>query len=256
MLEALDLSREVSKEDYKQRLPGLQRRLHELQRACWEHELATMIVLEGWDASGKGSVIGKITQQLEPRGFRLHAVREPRTFETQLPWMWRFWAKLPNWGEMAIYDHSWYSRVLVERVEDMISSLRWRRSYQDIMAFEQTLVADRYLLAKFFLHIDKDEQESRFKALESDPRTSWQVEGEDWARHERYDEYRTAIEEMLERTETEWGPWTLVAATDRRWTRLRVLQTIVEVMEEGLERHGCEIPSLYELEDSEEDQED
>lgn len=254
MLEALDLNLELSKADYKQQLPVLQRRLHLLQRACWEQELATLIVLEGWDASGKGAVIRKITQQLEPRGFRIHAIREPRTFESLLPWMWRFWAKLPNWGEMAIFDHSWYSRVLAERVGDRISQLRWNRSYRDIMAFEQGLVADRYLLAKFFLHIGQDEQTRRLKELESDSRTSWRVEPDDWAQNERYDDYRVAVEEMLERTETEWGPWTLVAATDLRWTRVRILQTIIDVIEEGMERHGLDVPdpeAAYD--DSEED---
>ena len=244
MLEALDLTRELSKSEYKEQLPVLQRQLHLLQRACWKEKLATILVIEGWDASGKGSVISKITQQLEPRGFRLHAIREPRTFEQGLPWMWRFWAKLPNWGEMAIFDHSWYSRVLVERVQNLISQLRWTRSYRDIMGFEQTLVDDRYLLAKFFLHLDQDEQARRLKDLESDPRTSWQVEPEDWAQNEQYGDYRLAVEEMLERTETEWGPWTLVAATDPRWTRVRVLQALIQVMVDGLERHGFEPPPL------------
>ena len=242
MLEALDLSRELSKTDYKEQLPALQRRLHQLQRTCWENKLATVIVLEGWDTSGKGTVISKITQRLEPRGFRLHSIREPRTFESHLPWMWRFWAKVPNWGEIAIFDHSWYSRVLVERVEGLIGPIQWRQAYNDITAFEQALVDDRYLLAKFFLHIDKDEQAERLHDLASDPRTSWQVGPEDKDQHERYDEYRLATEEMLERTETEWGPWTLVAATDHRWARVRILQTIIEVMEEGLERRDLEVP--------------
>lgn len=254
MLEALDLSRELSKAEYKEQLPALQRRLHQLQRACWEHKLATLIVLEGWDASGKGTVINKITQRLEPRGFRLHAIREPRTFESLLPWMWRFWAQLPNWGEIAIFDHSWYSRVLTERVEGLIEPVQWTQAYNDITTFEQALVDDRYLLAKFFFHIDKEEQKERLKDLESDPRTSWQVQPADWAQNERYDEYRLAVEEMLERTETEWGPWSLVAATDHRWSRVRVLQIINETMEDAIARHGLELPDPDELaDDGEED---
>jgi len=256
MLEALDLNRELSKADYKEQLPLLQSRLHQLQRACWKEKLATIVVLEGWDASGKGSVISKITQRLEPRGFSLHAVREPRTFESHLPWMWRFWAKLPNWGEIAIFDHSWYSRVLVERVDGLIEPIQWTQAYNDITAFEQALVDDRYLLAKFFLHISKQEQAERFKALESDPRTRWQVEPEDWDQNQRNDEYRVVVEKMLERTETEWGPWTLVAATDHRWTRVRVLQTMIEVMEEGLERHGLEVPGFAGIDDDDDGEED
>jgi polyphosphate kinase 2 (PPK2 family) len=256
MLEALDLNRQLSKADYKAQMPLLQQRLHQLQRACWDQQLATLVVLEGWDACGKGDVIRKLTQKLEPRGFRLHAIREPRTFELHLPWMCRFWAKLPNWGEMAIFDHSWYSRVLVERVEDLIQPIQWMQAYNDIIAFERALADDRYLIAKFFLHIDQKEQQKRLKAMESDPRSSWQVEPEDWEQNERFEEYRLAIEEMLARTETEWGPWTLVAATDHRWSRVRVLETLIRVMEEGLERHGFEVPGSEPLEDDNGEEDD
>ena len=184
------------------------------------------MVFEGWDAAGKGTAISKLTQRLEPRRFSLLAVREPRTFELQLPWMWRFWVKLPNWGEMAIFDRSWYGRVLVERVEGLIEERRWREAYGDIVSFERALADDRYLVVKFFLHISREEQEERFKKLESDPATSWHVEEEDWEHHRKYGDYLRAIEEMLERTESEWGPWTLVEATDRRWVRAKVFGTL------------------------------
>jgi polyphosphate kinase 2 (PPK2 family) len=249
MLEALDLNRKLSKAEYKRQMPELQRRLHRLQRACWEAKLATVVVFEGWDAAGKGTAIGKLTQRLEPRGFSLHAIREPRTFENYLPWLWRFWVKVPNWGEMAIFDRSWYGRVLVERVEGLIEEERLPRSYHSIVAFERTLADDRYIIVKFLLHIDKKEQKNRFKKLAADPRTAWQVEAEDWEHHAKYDEYLVAYEEMLERTETEWGPWTLVEATDRRWARVKIFTTLIERMEEGLRRHGIEPPVPPELPD-------
>lgn len=220
----------------------MQRRLHRLQRACWESKVATVVVFEGWDAAGKGTTINKLTQRLEPRGFSLHAISEPRTFELHLPWMWRFWFKLPNWGEIAIFDRSWYGRVLVERVEKLVDRRRWRRGYGDIVSFERGLADDRYLIVKFFLHISKKEQKARFEKLESDPSTSWHVEEEDWDHHAKYDQYLLAVEEMLERTESEWGPWTLVEATNRRWARVKIFETLIRCMEEGLERHGCEVP--------------
>ena len=242
MLETLDLTQSLSKAHYKKVMPRLQRRLHRLQRACWECKLATVVVFEGWDAAGKGTAISKLTQRLEPRGFSLYAIREPRTFELHLPWMWRFWVKVPNWGEMAIFDRSWYGRVLVEWVEGLIGDRERRKAYNDIVSFERGLADDRYLVVKFFLHISKEQQRERFDSLESDPTTSWQVDPEDWEHHKKYDEYLVATEEMLERTESEWGPWTLVEAADRRWVRVKVFETLIRRMEEGLAKHGCVVP--------------
>jgi polyphosphate kinase 2 (PPK2 family) len=242
MLEALDLSKSLPKASYKKQLRWMQHRLHRLQRACWECKLATVVVFEGWDAAGKGTAINKLTQRLEPRGFSLHAVREPRTFELHLPWMWRFWVKVPNWGEIAIFDRSWYGRVLVERVEGLIEEREWRKAYGDIVSFERALADDRYLIVKFFLHISKGQQKERFRKLESDPATAWHVEPEDWEHHERYDEYLVVTEKMLERTESEWGPWTLVEATDRRWARVKIFDTLIRRMEAGIARHGCLVP--------------
>ena len=256
MLEALNLSLETPKADYKKRLPALQRRLHRLQRACWEADLATMVLFEGWDASGKSTTIRKLTQKLEPRNFSLHAIREPRTFETHLPWLWRYWIRVPNWGEMAIFDRSWYGRVLVQRVEGLVTEDQWRRSYRDIVSFERTLADDRYLIVKFFLHISRSEQKARFDKLSADPMTAWIVEPEDWKHHEEYDEYLLAVEEVLERTETEFGPWTLVEATDKYWTRIKVFTTIIAGMEEHLAAHGYEVPAAPEIDEEDEDEEE
>ena len=242
MLEALDLSQSLSKAQYKKRLPRMQHRLHRLQRACWECKLATIVVFEGWDAAGKGTAISKLTQRLEPRGFSLYAIQEPRTFELHLPWMWRFWVKVPNWGEIAIFDRSWYGRVLVERVEGLINERERREAYGDIVSFERALSDDRYQIVKFFLHISKEQQKERFEKLEGDSATAWQVEPEDWEHHKKYDEYLVATEEMLERTESEWGPWTLVEAHDRRWARAKVFDTLIRRMEAGIVRHGCLVP--------------
>ncbi len=242
MLEKIDLTRKLSKEEYKAQLPRLQRRLYDLEKSCWDAKIPTIIVFEGWDAAGKGTSINLLTSRLDPRGFQLYPIREARTFEKQLPWLWRFWLKIPNYGEMAIFDRSWYGRVLVERVEGLTPVREWRKGYRDIVDFERTLADDGCVIIKFFLHIGKKEQKRRFKKLEKDPLKSWHVQPEDWEHHRKYKEYLVATEEMLERTDTEWGPWTIVEATDRRWARIKIFQTIIQRLEEALTARGFELP--------------
>lgn len=235
MLEKVDLTKKYPKKKYKAEMPGLRRRLYDLHRASWKAGIPTVVLFEGWDASGKGTTIGSLTRRLDPRGFKLHPIQAPRTYETMHPWLWRFWLKIPNYGEMAIFDRSWYGRVLVERVEDLTPKDEWRKGYRDIVDFEQTLAADGYLFVKFWLHISKKEQKKRFKKLEKDPLESWHVTKEDWDHHDKYKHYLRAVEEMLERTETEWGPWTIVESTDRRWARIKVIRTLINRLTDRLE---------------------
>lgn len=242
MLEKVDLTRKLPKGEYKALIPVLQRRLYDLEKACWDAKVPSVIVFEGWDAAGKGTSINLLTSRLDPRGFKLYPIQAARTFETHLPWLWRFWLKTPNYGEMAIFDRSWYGRVLVERVEELTPVREWRKGYRDIVGFERALADDGYVLIKFFLHISKSEQKRRFKKLEKDPLKSWHVQPEDWDHHRKYNKYLVAIEEMLERTDTEWGPWTIVEATDRRWARAKIFQTIIRRLEEALTDRGFELP--------------
>ena len=238
MLEKVDLTHSLTKEEYKSRLPALQDRLYELQLAGSETGLPSVIVFEGWDASGKGTTINVLTNRLEPRAFRLHAIREPRTHELRMPWLYRFWERVPNYGQMAIFDQSWYRRVLGERVGKITPKSEWQKAYRDITDFERTLADDGYVLVKLFLHISKKEQKQRFRKLESDPLTSWQVQPEDWKRHSEYNRYLVAVEEMLERTESEWGPWTIVEATDRHWTRIAAFEAIIRALEAAAARRA------------------
>jgi polyphosphate kinase 2 (PPK2 family) len=247
MLEKVDLKKKLSKKEYKARLPLLRDRLYDLQKACWDAGIPTVVVFEGWDAAGKGTSIKALTRRLDPRGFKLYPIQAPRTYEMHMPWLWRFWLKLPNYGEMAIFDRSWYGRVLVERVEGLTSDAEWRKAYRDIANFERTIADDGYVLIKFWLHISKAEQKRRFKKLESDLLTVWHVQPEDWEHHRKYDEYLLAVEEMLERTETEWGPWTIVEATDRRWAWVKIFETIIYRLEEALEQRGLPLPPEPEL---------
>ena len=242
MLEKVDLSLTLDKAEYQTLTSGLQRRLTDLQKACWRAEIPTIIVFEGWDASGKGSSVRLLTRRLDPRGFTLYAIQAPRPHEQQMPWLARFWQRIPAYGEIAIFDRSWYGRVLVERVEGFTVEELWRRAYRDIVNFERLLADDGFTIIKFFLHISKAEQARRFRQLEADPLTSWYVQPEDWEHHAKYNAYVTAIEEMLERTDTEWGPWTIVEATDRRWTRFRILTTLAARLEAALRARGLPVP--------------
>jgi polyphosphate kinase 2 (PPK2 family) len=250
MLETVDLTKKLKKKVYKRERNRLRQRLYDLEHACWDVDLPSIIVFEGWDAAGKGTSINQLTRRLDPRGFKLHAIQAPRTYETHMPWLWRFWQKVPNYGEMAIFDRSWYGRVLVERVEGLTPQAEWRKAYRDIVNFERTLADDGYVIIKFFLHISKEEQKKRFKKLEKDPLKAWHVQAEDWEHHRKYDQYVEAIEEMLERTDTEWGRWTIVEATDRRWARVKIFRTVVNRLEYALAARGHVLPEGPPEEDS------
>jgi polyphosphate kinase 2 (PPK2 family) len=234
MLENINLGVTLSREEYKRTLSAMQRRLYNLEKACWDEGASTIVVFEGWDAAGKGTTIATITQRLDARGFKLYPIAPPRTYEQQRPWLWRFWLKAPNRGEMVIFDRSWYGRVLGERVEGTVTEKVWRDAFRDIVEFERMLADDGTTILKFFLHISKKEQKKRFRAIEADPLESWRVSEDDWARHKKYDEYVVAIEEMLELTESEYAPWTIVEATSKWHARRKVIDTLIGAMEKRL----------------------
>ena len=243
MLEKINLDLKMPKDKYKAQMPILRQRLYDLQKAAYDCGMPTIILFEGWDAAGKGTAISQLTSRLDPRGFQVWPVREERTYEKSRPWLWRFWLKLPNYGQIGIFDRSWYGRVLVERVEGLVPERGWRRAYRDIADFERTIADDGYVIVKFWLHISKQAQKQRFKFLEKDPLLAWHVEPEDWEHHRKYSEYYLAAEEMMERTETEYGPWTIVEATDKRWTIHKIFATVTAAMEKGLaERDALPTP--------------
>ena len=234
MLDKIDLSKSIDKRVYKRVFPELAEQLFNVQKGSWDAGIPVIILFEGWDAAGKGTSIQKLTQPLDPRGYKLYPIRAARTYEKKHPWLWRFWQKLPARGEWAIFDHSWYGRVFVERVENLIPESEWRRAYRDIVDFERVLADDEHVLIKFFLHISKQEQKRRFEKLIKDPLTAYHVTSEDWEHHQHYDNWLLAYEEAFERTETEWGPWTIVEATDRRHTWIKIYQTIIQTLEEKM----------------------
>ena len=235
MLEKINLDLKVDKPTYKRVMPMLANRLYRTQKLSWDAGIPVIILFEGWDAAGKGTTIQRFTRNLDPRGYKLYPIRAPRTFEKKRPWLWRFWLKIPAYGEWAIFDRSWYGRVMVERVEKLTPKKKWWRAYRDIVDFEQTLADDGTVIIKFFLHISKKEQKKRFHKLLKDPLEAWHVSPEDWEHHRNYDKWAKAYEEAFERTDTEWGPWTIIPATDRRYTRLKVYHTVLTALEERLD---------------------
>jgi len=244
MLESVDLSKSLKSSEWKALRPALQQRLYDYERAAFDAGIPTVVLFEGWDAAGKGTSINLLTQRLDPRGFKVWPIRAARTYEKDHPWLWRFWLKLPNRGQIAIFDRSWYGRVLVERVEKFTPEAEWRKAYRDISDFERTIADDGYLLVKFLLHISKKEQKRRFEKLEADPLTAWRVQKEDWEHHRKYEQYLRAYEDMLEQTESEWAPWTIVEATDRRYTAWKVLDTLVTSLGQALRQRGVDPDAL------------
>jgi polyphosphate kinase 2 (PPK2 family) len=236
MLEAVDLTRALPKARYQSVFPPLQERLRQLQYELLKAEVPTVIVVEGWDAAGKGSTIQRLTERLDPRAFRAYPGSPPSELEQRYQWLWRYQVRLPEDGQMALFDHSWYGRVLVERVERYVRKKVWRTAYEQINQFERWLTDDGQVLVKLFFHISRKEQRQRLKALARSKRERWRVEKQDWKRNERYDDWVVAIEEMLARTDSPHAPWTVVEATDARWTRVKVFETLVRRMEEALAR--------------------
>ncbi|MCZ2149705.1 MAG: hypothetical protein LC126_18250 [Bryobacterales bacterium] len=234
MLEKIDLSKSTSEAEYKKRIPELRARLYSIQRLCWDAKIPVVLVFEGWGASGRGAMVNFLTQNLEPRVFRLHMILSPRTYERSMPWLWRFWVKVPNYGEMAIFDQSWYRRVLIERVEKRVRKIEWQQAFEDINDFERALSDDGYQVLKFFLHISRQEQKRRLKKQAKDPISKLMRDPEDKLQLKQHDLYLKAVEEMLMRTEAEWAPWTIVEADGPRFARLKVFESIIQRLEEVL----------------------
>lgn len=236
MLESLDLTRSLGEEEYESRLQPLQLDLVLQQRQLAERGIPVLLVFEGMDAAGKGGVIRRLTTKWDPRGFVVHPIGPPDVHELRYHYLRRFWDRLPSYGRIALFDRSWYGRVLVERVEDLTPEARWRQAYEEICEFERQLVNDGTVLLKFWMHISKKEQLKRFKAREDDPYKRWKITKEDWRNREKWEPYVTAAEEMLARTSTPFAPWTVIPAEDKRFARIMVLESVRDALSVALER--------------------
>ena len=201
------------------------------------------VVFEGWDASGKGGAIKRLVAPLDPRHVRVSQFGAPTYDEKRHHFLWRFWPALPGWGGMAVLDRSWYGRVLVERVEGFATEEQWRRAYREIVDFESTLVDEGMIFVKFWMHLSPGEQLKRFKARERDPLKAWKLTAEDWRNRGKWREYEAAVEEMLDRTDHAAAPWVLVEAEDKRWARVKVVESVVAAIEAGMAARNLPVPA-------------
>ncbi len=192
------------------------------------------VVFEGWDASGKGGAIKRLVDHLDPRHVRVSQFAAPTFDEKRHHFLWRFWPKLPGWGGMAVFDRSWYGRVLVERVEKFATKEQWQRAYGEIVGFETTLAAEGMILVKFWMHVTTEEQADRFERRRHDRLKAWKLTDEDWRNRDKRKQYEKAVEDMLERTDHPAAPWHVVAAEDKRWARVEVVTKVCEAIEERL----------------------
>lgn len=234
IISTIDLTRTIDAEDYKPRLEKEQQRIFELTESAEFRKRGLICVFEGNDAAGKGGCIRRIRQALDPRDFRVHAVAAPSDEERARPYLWRFWRNIPRKDHVAIFDRSWYGRVLVERVEGFASTADWTRAYGEINAFERQLTGDGYVIVKFWLAITAEEQLRRFEERADTPYKQYKITDEDWRNRDKWDLYEDAVTDMVDRTSTLLAPWTLVPAVDKRYARVHVLKTVADRLESAL----------------------
>jgi AMP-polyphosphate phosphotransferase len=231
----------MDKKAYKERLDDLQRRLTLLQHAYARDNLRGLIVFEGWDASGKGGIIRRLSWALDPRRFHVWSTVAPNETEKRQHWMQRFWIRLPQCGELAAFDRSWYGRVLVERVEGFATEDEWRRAYDEINRFEQSLAAEDFRIVKLFLDITPETQLKRFRKRYEKPSKRWKMTEDDLRNRARWDEYAAAYADMIRQCSTQSAPWHRIDANKKRPARLAALQTVLEVLGEGVDVRAPEV---------------
>jgi polyphosphate kinase 2 (PPK2 family) len=247
-LDDLDLSKSLTRKEESRDLDHAWERLTQLRLTLGgligSHALGppVCVVFEGWDASGKGGAIKRLVAQMDPRHVRVVQFSAPTANEKRHHFLWRFFPLLPGWGGMAVFDRSWYGRVLVERVEGLATREQWLRAYDEINSFERTLADEGMILIKLWLHISDKEQLKRFERRQKDPLKVWKLTDEDWRNREKRAEYEQAVEDMVARTDQPYAPWHLVEADSKRYARVKVIRTVIERIERGMAQWGMEPP--------------
>lgn len=247
-LDEVDLSGTLSRKEEERGLANAQARLAQLRLTLGgqiggrEIGPPLLVLFEGWDASGKGGAIKRLVAPLDPRHVRVCQFAAPTSDEKRHHFLWRFWSQLPGWGGMAIFDRTWYGRVLVERVEGFASREQWLRAYDEINNFERSLTEEGTILVKIWLHISPEEQLKRFERRQKDPLKSWKLTDEDWRNREQRGVYEQAVEDMVARTDQPNAPWSLIGAESKRFARVAVIETVIERIEEGMRAVEIEPP--------------
>lgn len=227
----------LSDEIYKEQLKMLQKRLGELHNKIYRKRIPVIITYEGWDAAGKGGNIKRITGALDPRGFEVHPIASPEPHEKARHYLWRFWTRLPKDGHIAIFDRTWYGRVMVERLEGFCSENDWKRAYNEMNEFEKELSDWGAVIIKFWVHIDKDTQLARFTERQNNPEKQWKITEEDWRNREKWDLYENAIDEMLAKTSTAFAPWHILESVDKKYARIKALEIVIDEIEKALKKN-------------------
>lgn len=228
MLDTIDLTKTLDKKEYRQNLIQYQVALHDLGYQVYVQQRPVILVFEGWDAGGKGGAIKRVTERLDPRGYVVHAIAAPTGEDATRHYLYRFWRRLPEAGQIVIFDRSWYGRIMVERVEGFCSEDEWKRAYREINHFERQLVDFGTLIFKFWIHISKEEQLNRFNSRKEDELKQWKLTDEDWRNRSKWELYYEAVNDMLVKTSTVTAPWTIVEGNSKWYARIKVLKTLVE----------------------------
>ena len=233
-LSEISLDKSLTDEEYKRQLKELQDRLGMLHNELYLKKIPVVIAYEGWDAAGKGGNIKRITGALDPRGYEVHPIASPEPHEKARHYLWRFWNRLPKTGHVAIFDRTWYGRVMVERLEGFCSENDWQRAYNEINEFEKELSDWGAVIIKFWVQIDKDVQLERFTDRQNTPEKQWKITEEDWRNRDKWDLYETAVNEMMKKTSTAYAPWHVLESNDKKYARIKALKIVIEEIEKVL----------------------
>jgi len=234
VLDTVDLTQTLDKKKYRKDLIKYQVALHDLGYQVYVQQRPVIIIYEGWDAGGKGGNIKRVTERLDPRGYVVHAIAAPTGDDATRHYLYRFWRRLPETGQIAIFDRSWYGRVMVERIEGFCNEEAWKRAYREINHFERQLVDFGTVIFKFWIHISKDEQLRRFNTRSEDELKNWKLTEEDWRNRDKWDAYYEAVNDMLVKTSTVTAPWTVVEGNSKWYARIKVLTTLVDGLSQAL----------------------
>ncbi|WP_278360573.1 polyphosphate:AMP phosphotransferase [[Ruminococcus] torques] len=234
ILSKTDLSCSYTKEEYKQKLDKLQRKAERLHGELYRKRIPVVIGFEGWDAAGKGGAIKRLTEKMDPRGYVVNPTASPNEVEKAHHYLWRFWKAMPKDGHVAIFDRTWYGRVMVERIEGFCTEEEWKRAYKEINDMEKDLANAGAVILKFWMHIDKEEQKRRFCERMENPEKRWKITDEDLRNREKWDLYEHAADEMIMRTSTAYAPWVIVEGNDKYYARIKVLKTVTDAIEKRL----------------------
>lgn len=234
MLKKMNLAKHITKEEYRTVIGDHSLKLAKLQRAAKDAGIPVMIVFEGWEAAGKGTLINNLILPLDPRGFKVYLTKEPTEEESYHPFLWRFWRNTPAKGSIAIFDRSWYRRVSTERVENATRKKEVKSLYDEICAFEKQLSDEGTVIVKFFLHIDRKEQAKRFNKMANDAAMKWKVTKDDWRQNRRYDLHRDAFEEMIGKTNLPGAPWIVIESIDERYATVTMISRLIDMLEHAL----------------------